>query len=338
MISISCTGNLVYAMENDTLLYDSDVVRIVTAEEAEMIEQKISEKNMIRHEISMLERNIELYAEDKNVKISALKEKEDELDKEIESLGAETPSEELLIKLLAESDDYANARSSWHPSEVIDKFSEAYDVRGYVTFGDDLEMQYHVLFSHNGNDPYLCKKIERTLEESFASEMEFEEKAKNLINIYFAKLIGGVIESKFKVLQFLPWELMLEKEPDLYRVLKNSDVLECIASVYTVIKFVYVYDTENDTWNFALSTNRIDYAYTLITPVYNNGKVEHISIKEDGMVANGEMGNSVDDASEAFSRDTTMNTCMDAFALEYGGDIIFSIDIYTPNTIASMLY
>ena len=340
-----CTGmtSRVMAGNDDGL----DVGKVVSAEDAEMIESKMSEKNLLQHRIYILqEENIDTSTNDNALQISELEAKVEALDKEIEALGAVTPSEELLEKfILSDCGTVSSkARSIWHPSEVIDKFEDMYDISGYVTYDEDMRMQYHVIFEYNKKDPYLFKEVNGALEQGAPTISEFENIVRKTLNIYAGKFMGSILESTIPVAQFIPWEILLEEKPNLYNVLSGSEILKCEASIYTIIKFVYVYDEDKDMWKCTLSTNKVSYAYTLISPVYENGVASQIRVCKDGLVAQGQMGSAIEDAAWAFDTNITLNTCMDTFAIEYAGDNsnfegeFFSVDLHTPNNISGMIY
>lgn len=99
--------------------------------------------------------------------------------------------------LSALNSEYAiqSTHSSWHPSEIAEQFEDAYDIVAYVTFGENLQQQYHIIFNSSQKDPYLYRGMEYIKVCGAFSEGSTGARKwlNNVLEIYVEKLIGDGI-------------------------------------------------------------------------------------------------------------------------------------------------
>ncbi len=322
----------------------------LSAQEIQLIDDKITEINFLKMKISAMEKENNVRAckssgiIDLTPEINRLNNELEILKQELIDLGVETSAEKILEHIGFNEETTATAASTystWHPVELVALFEDAYDMWSYTDLGANAsQRQYHIVFSHKDSmDPYLTHRAKRTITDSFnAGSIGAQNWINNLITIYAEKIIGEGLSSVCHLLTWLPWELFLDSQPTPNIISSSGEALIASITTATVIKFVYVYDQENDTWTYALSTSKELYSYTFTSSIYVNGVPKHYSSDQNDLVVLGDFDNAEADAYEAFNNNTTVNTCLSELTLEYDGMDVISLDLYRPSTVSDMIY
>lgn len=341
--------------------------RILSEAEAQQIEDKVAQINCLKMELIQLEKksidencNISRIsnAEEEGIitdadKVNEIEKQIDILKEDIVAMGGEISIEQIAQNidmrdaLSALNSEYAiqSTHSSWHPSEIAEQFEDAYDIVAYVTFGENLQQQYHIIFSGKGKDPYLSKTIPG--DRNIVLSKEFAEGSSaaqvwldSLVKIYADKLIGTGLGLLHPIFNFLPWELLTTEKPSVRAISSDSNSSTKIVSpcVNASVKFVYVYNDVSDTWSYVLSTSRIFVTYSVNFNVYVNGTHYNSSKDYNNIMVSGDYDNAKEDASQAFSTNRTMNTCINRWAINYRNTDVFEFDLHTPNNIGGMFY
>lgn len=345
MISISCTGNLVYAVENDTLLCDSDVRKIVTAEEAKIIDDKIAEISALEMQQLQLEAQVKYVAAKSYSRIDEVEEKISYIDDEINmitqdlyDLGAEKPSESMIDKLINNQNENVSnaARYAGQPSDFVTALEDKYNALGYYTTGTDGRQQYHIILRY-GSDPEFCQSGAVVFLREYKTGSTL---AKQFLNMCVDMIVNKMLE-EIPLVSVVPWEYLFESQP-------GSQVISCPGQdsvfgdygIVTNMKFVAVYN-DSGNWDFVLSTNRILATYTLRAAVMANNnsyvKTETILTATGEEIA-GRFHYSSKDATDAFESGEFVNTCMTEWiwrtrVVENGNTIIKNIvELYLPSS------
>jgi hypothetical protein len=326
----------VSAKENN---YSNDIV-ILSNESANLIELKLEELS----ELKLKKELEELNTTDNKKTILNLEKEIKKIKKELQSLGAEKPSKKFLTKLLEaekkKMDKEFGILSDWHPSDIIDTFDGAYDVWGYSTTYSGYQL-YHLIFEYNGNDPYLAKSDTEKIYDAFSQgSSDAYYWLEETIKVYAEKLVGGGLGLLNPLTQFVPWELLFSSKPSSNEISSTGDALVATLSSLTTQKFVYVYDTLNSEWAYALSTNRVNYAYTFTEIIYKDGSCYHDNESQSNQNVYGDYYSASSDAVDYFESYTYGKTCIDklaAYSDSNSSDEI-NMSIFTPTFVAHMTY
>ena len=242
--------------------------------------------------------------------LEEIQNKMDIVETELLSLGAEKPSKEKMKELLIASSGEQGNTINWHPEELIDDFDHMYDIWGYTNKYGDLDT-YHLMFQYDGNDPYLHKNVTKVIYDSISPGSQAAQYwVDETIKIYAQKLIGTGLGLANPLVNWLPWELLFTSPPSPNEISSSGDATVMTLNSVTAVKFVFVYDSQFDEWVHSLSTNRVNYSYTVTEAVVRNGIPYNDSEDFNGLYVFGNFNSANADAGEAFEDGDFVNTGM----------------------------
>lgn len=267
---------------------------------------------------------------------------------ELYDLGAEEPSDELLLDLIKDSINKALEDSktkkemesiinseNWHPEEFVRDFKKKYDVWGYETkaYGEKV---YCLMFRHNGNDPYLSKSSHKRTYGSFKEgSLDARNFVKEVVKIYAIKLRNNLLD-RINLVKYLPYELVLDRQPDADTISGNNFLLTLDTA--STIKFVYI---KNDyEWREYCITNKIYYTYSREMTIFKDGKIhKYRDANDKGAWIYGDYDDAIYDAVKAKRNHSSARTSITKVShwCEKANKGI-TIDQLCPNLITHMNY
>lgn len=269
------------------------------------------------------------------------------------NLGADKPSKELMVKLIKASDKeqkktlnqmaasngVSTNSSDWHPEDLIEQFDEMYDVWGYSTTYNG-RLQYHLIFQHEGNDPYLAKLTTKHVYNDFSAGSSTAEKwVDEILKVYAEKSTGAYLGLLNPVLNWLPWELLFDSKPSANDISSSTSATVFTLATNTTVKFVYIYDTNNEDWWFALSTNYVYWSWEVSEYVFKNGHSYQDEDSGSNIALYGDYYSASSDADEAFTNGHSRKTTIYKQALwseSFDRDEIVH-NIHSPTFVAHMM-
>ena len=145
------------------------------------------------------------------------------------------------------------------------------------------------------------------------------------------------IYNAIKVAEYSPSSLF-KMNAGFEKILSEGDALVCTVSTASTIKFVYVYDEEADEWQYVLTTSYAHCSITHTVCVFIDGEPLHDSVDYNDVMVYGDYNDAIEDASYAFSEGETMNTCLESLDVYYDDDKVFELGLFTPSSVAAMVY
>lgn len=313
-------------------------LNVVTPEAAAEIERLAEENNTLRETIQNEDSPILSRQNNQEFlnKIENNKEK-------MESLGASTPSDELLIDLIKAEIKQSGIQvaSDWDPSQIVSDFKGMYDMSASYSTTYGGKTQYHVVFQHNGNDSHLKNiQSEKFYNGISAGSAEARNWVNEVIKIYAEKLVGEGLGLLHPALSLIPYELLgIAVKPNSQKITSTRDATIVSLNTTSIQKFVYVYNSSSRDWFFALSTNKISYSTTVSQLLTVSGKSYNKSNDYNYRWEYGDYNKAASDADSAYNSGYSKKTCVNkvaGYSTSKGKDVVIA-NIFTPTYVSHMI-
>ena len=266
MISVGCMSS-VYATD-DVLTYDASVGKIVTDEEAMLIEEKLAEISKLELQRNNLVERIEVVAvksycdkDEIEAEIASIDNEISVLNQEIYELGATTLSDNMLEKLIS------NKARVAHPSEYVEVLEDKYTVVAYTTFGENLQQQYHILLKPKNDPDFTQNGAVLVFGENTSNAIKQDELVNATLSLSADWVLSNVGGGYAKFFDIMPWELIegLFSEAETVSC-DDVDSMTVQYGMISQVKFVFVLD-DDGYWKLGVSTSRVFCYYELRTRI-----------------------------------------------------------------------